>query len=85
MATATTARIFQHTELLSLAQRLRRTAGGHMEIDGKEAVCGRCGDRWEFRDRQQLPQWLRQELINRGLQRPCSTSLPTRGACGRSM
>jgi hypothetical protein len=57
----------QHTELLSLAQRLRRTAGGHIEVDGKEAVCGTCGDRWEFRDRGQLPQWLRQELINRGL------------------
>ena len=28
----------QHTELLSLAEHLRRTAGGHMEIDGKEAV-----------------------------------------------
>jgi hypothetical protein len=57
----------QHTKSLSLAQRLRRTAGGHMEFDGKEAVCGECGDRWEFRDRHQLPQWLRQELINRGL------------------
>ena len=67
MAIANTARICQHTELLSLAQRLRRTAGGHMEIDGKEAVCGNCGDRWEFRNRKQLPQWLRQELIKRGL------------------
>jgi hypothetical protein len=38
-----------------------------MEIDGKEAVCGKCGDRWEFRDRRRLPDWLRQELINRGL------------------
>ena len=57
----------QHTELLSLAQHLRRTASGHMEVDGKEAVCGKCGDRWEFRDRRQLPEWLRQELINRGL------------------
>jgi hypothetical protein len=38
-----------------------------MEIDGKEAVCGKCGARWEFRDRRQLPEWLRQELINRGL------------------
>ena len=57
----------QHTDLLTLAQRMRRTAGGHMEFDGKEAVSGKCGDRWEFRDRRQLPQWLRQELINRGL------------------
>ena len=57
----------QHTELLSLTQHLRRTAGGHMETDGKEAVCGKCGDRWQFRDRRQLPEWLRQELINRGL------------------
>jgi len=57
----------QHNESLSLAQHLRRTASGRVEIDGKEAVCGRCGDRWEFRDRTQLPQWLRQELINRGL------------------
>jgi hypothetical protein len=57
----------QHTELLSLAQHLRRTASGHTEIDGKEAVCGKCGDRWEFRDRSQLPEWLRQELTNRGL------------------
>jgi hypothetical protein len=57
----------QHTELLSLAQRLRRTAGGHVEVDVKQAVCGECGDRWEFRDRRQLPEWLRQELINRGL------------------
>jgi hypothetical protein len=32
----------QHIELPSLTQRLR-TAGGHVEIDGKEAVCGRCG------------------------------------------
>jgi len=46
--------------LRSLAKRLRRTAGGHMEVDGKEAVCGKCGDRWEFRDRSQLPQWFRQ-------------------------
>jgi hypothetical protein len=38
-----------------------------MEIDGKEAVCGKCGDRWEFRDPRQLPEWLRQELIDRGL------------------
>lgn len=57
----------QHTELLSVAPHLRRTAAGHMEMDGKEAVCGKCGDRWEFRDRRQLPEWLRQELINRGL------------------
>ena len=57
----------QHTESLSLAQHLRRTASGHMEIDGKEAVFGKCGDRWEFRDRRQLPEWLRQELTNRGL------------------
>ena len=57
----------QHTQSLSLAHRVRRTAGGHTEFDGKEAVCGTCGDRWEFRDRQQLPHWLRQELMNRGL------------------
>jgi hypothetical protein len=38
-----------------------------MEIDGEEAVCGKCGDRWQFRDRRQLPEWLRQELINHGL------------------
>ena len=57
----------QHNVLLSLVQHLRHTAGGHIEVDGKEAVCGSCGDRWEFRDRRQLPQWLRQELINRGL------------------
>jgi len=53
--------------LLSLPQRLRRTGGGHMEVDDKEAVYGKCRDRWEFRDRSQLPQWFRQELINRGL------------------
>jgi len=57
----------QHNEVLSLAQHVRRTDSGHLEIDGKEAVCGKCGDRWEFRDRTHLPQWLRQELINRGL------------------
>jgi len=62
-----TDRTCQHTTSLSLAPRLRRTAGGHVDFDGKEAVCGVCGDRWEFRDRDQLPQWLRQELINRGL------------------
>ena len=67
MAIANTERICQHTELLSLAQLLRRTACGQMEVDGKEAVCGTCGDRWEFRNRKQLPQWLRQALISRGL------------------
>jgi hypothetical protein len=57
----------QHTEHLSLVAEFRRTAGGHMEPDGKSVVCGACGDRWHFRARVQLPDWLRYELINRGL------------------
>jgi len=59
--------ICQHTENLSLIREFRRTVSGHMEPDGKSVVCGRCGDRWRFMDRVQLPYWLRAELIRRGL------------------
>jgi hypothetical protein len=52
---------------LQLREEFRRTAGGHMERDGKTVVCDGCGDSWHFRDRTQLPEWLRQELIDRGL------------------
>ena len=38
-----------------------------MEADGKIVVCDACGDSWHFRDRVQLPEWLRQELTDRGL------------------
>jgi hypothetical protein len=57
----------QHTTSLRLTEEFRRTAGGHTEADGKTVVCGSCGDSWHFRDRVQLPEWLRQELTDRGL------------------
>jgi hypothetical protein len=57
----------QHTTSLRLREEYRRTAGGHTEADGKTVVCGACGDSWHFRDRMQLPAWLRQELTDRGL------------------
>ena len=57
----------QHTTSLWLREEFRRTAGGHTEADGKTVVCGACGDCWHFRDRVQLPEWLRQELTERGL------------------
>ena len=57
----------QHTTSLWLREEFRRTAGGHTEADGKTIVCGACGDCWHFRDRVQLPEWLRQELTERGL------------------
>lgn len=57
----------QHTESLWLVEEFRRTLGGHLEMDGKSVVCGQCGDRWYFRDRRQLPDWLRAELQQRGL------------------
>ncbi len=56
----------QHTASLRLREEFRRTAGGHTEADGKTVVCGACGDSWHFRDRVQLPEWLRQELTDRG-------------------
>jgi len=56
----------QHTASLWLREEFRRTAGGHTEVDGKTVVCGACGDSWHFRDRVQLPEWLRQELTDRG-------------------
>jgi len=57
----------QHITSLRLREEFRRTAGGHTEADGKTVVCGACGDSWHFRDRVQLPEWLRQELTDRGL------------------
>jgi hypothetical protein len=57
----------QHTEHLSLVREFRRTVSGRAEPDGKSVVCGSCGDRWRFIDRVQLPEWLRAELIRRGL------------------
>ena len=57
----------QHTTSLALREEFRRTSGGHLEPDGKAVVCNGCGDSWHFRDRTQLPEWLRQELIDRGL------------------
>ena len=57
----------QHTATLMLREEFRRTAGGHTEPDGKTVVCQACGDSWHFRDRGQLPEWLRQELRDRGL------------------
>ena len=63
----TTCHHCQHTTSLRLREEFRRTAGGHTEADGKTVVCGACGDSWHFRDRVQLPEWLRQELTDRGL------------------
>jgi hypothetical protein len=63
----TTCHSCQHTASLRLKEEYRRTAGGHTEPDGKTVVCGACGDSWHFRDRMQLPEWLRQELTDRGL------------------
>jgi hypothetical protein len=57
----------QHTELLSLVREYRRTASGREEPDGKSVLCGSCGAKWHFRNRLQLPDWLRAELIRRGL------------------
>ena len=57
----------QHNKSLSLVEEFRRTAAGHLEMDGKSAVCGQCGDRWYFRSRRQLPDWLRAELEKRGI------------------
>jgi RNase P subunit RPR2 len=65
--TRTTCQHCQHTTSLRLREEFRRTAGGHTEADGKTVVCGACGDSWHFRDRVQLPEWLRQELTDRGL------------------
>ena len=57
----------QHTEHLSLVREFRRTASGRAEPDGKSVLCGRCGDRWRFMDRVQLPEWLKAELRRRAL------------------
>ena len=57
----------QHTEHLSLVREFRRTASGNAQPDGKSVVCGSCGDKWRFMDRVQLPEWLKAELIQRGL------------------
>jgi hypothetical protein len=57
----------EHNDAVRLERHYRRTLSGHMEADGKAVTCGRCGDRWFFRDRIQLPDWLRAELIRRGL------------------
>ena len=57
----------QHTEQLSLVREFRHTLSGRAEPDGRSVVCGSCGDRWRFVDRVQLPEWLRAELIRRGL------------------
>ena len=57
----------QHTQNLSLVNEFRRTVSGRREPDGKSVVCGCCGDRWRFANRVQLPEWLRAELIRRGL------------------
>ena len=57
----------QHNVHLCLVRRDRRTLSGHTQPDGKDVVCGQCGDSWSFRDRAQLPEWLRAELIRRGL------------------
>jgi hypothetical protein len=57
----------QHTEHLSLVKEFRHTVSGRRQPDGKSVVCGSCGDRWRFVDRVQLPEWLRAELIRRGL------------------
>jgi hypothetical protein len=65
--TRTTCHHCQHITSLRLREEFRRTAGGHTEADGKTVVCGACGDSWHFRDRMQLPEWLRQELTDRGL------------------
>ncbi len=65
--TRTSCHACQHTASLRLREEFRRTAGGHTEADGKTVVCGACGDSWHFRDRLQLPEWLRQELTDRGL------------------
>ena len=63
----TTGHHCQHTTSLRLREEYRRTAGGHAEADGKTVVCEACGDSWHFRDRRQLPEWLRQQLTDRGL------------------
>jgi len=68
----------QHTASLRLREEFRRTAGGHTEVDGKTVVCGACGDSWHFRDRVQLPEWLRQELTDRGLWSGWSLTKSTR-------
>ena len=57
----------QHTKSLALREAFRRTVSGHLEADGKIVVCAACGDTWHFRDRVQLPEWLRQELRDRRL------------------
>lgn len=65
--TRITSHCCQHISSLRLREQFRRTAGGHMEADGKTVVCGACGDSWHFRDRMQLPEWLRQAMTDRGL------------------
>jgi len=57
----------EHNSSVRLERHYRRTLSGHMEPDGKAVTCGTCGDRWFFRDRIQLPNWLRAELIRHGL------------------
>jgi len=57
----------QHAQNLSLVPEFRRTASGRAELDGQSVLCGSCGDRWRFMYRLQLPDWLRAELIRRGL------------------
>jgi hypothetical protein len=57
----------QHDAHLCLVRHYRRTLSGYTQPDGKNVVCGQCGDSWYFRDRSQLPDWLRAELIRRGL------------------
>jgi hypothetical protein len=57
----------QHNHHLYVVEHMRRKASGQMEPDGKEVVCGVCRDVWEYRDRDQLPAWLQQEMKNRGL------------------
>jgi len=57
----------QHTQQLSLVSEIRRTVSGRPVADGSSVVCGSCGDKWRFMNRVQLPEWLRAELMRRGL------------------
>ncbi len=57
----------EHNDVLRLERQYRRTLSGHVEPDGKIVICGKCGGHWFFSDPIQLPNWLRGELIRRGL------------------
>jgi hypothetical protein len=59
--------VCEHLGHLWIKEHFRRALSGRMEMDGREIICGTCGDIWECRSREQLPLWLQQQLRDQGL------------------